>query len=347
MATQMPHQQTSPSSPTPSPSPRFTLAFRVVSDGLETSAACALDAARSHALSGGSSGFPLFASLPPELRLKIWEYLIAPRVVAVACLDAEAPPPDEEPEEPWAAFPDLEPVAPDPVPALLLVSRETRALALSRYEPAFAWKTPHVMLSSSSLPQNSSSSSSTPTTATWSRPSAWFNYNLDALYLLGQLEPCDSYGFNSPMAYFLDRQEARRVRRLAVAFAALKYGETAPQHVFGALWHCVDRFPRAAERLGGGRVLVAVTPRDEYTNALMGGLRPLVEGGYGEDERRDVAVARGSAEDEVNIVQKTWRDWYRGSIVTSSLANVQFELVREEDLPQRIAQSADATRGRS
>ncbi|KAI1780473.1 hypothetical protein F4818DRAFT_395824 [Hypoxylon cercidicola] len=334
MATYLPHQPSLPI-PAPSPGPRFRLAFRVVSDGLET--------ARAQTLNAGRAAFPLFAGLPPELRLKIWEYLVAPRVVAAACLDAEAPPPDEEPEEPWAAFPELESPAPDPVPVLLRVSRETRALALARYAPAFAWKTPHVMLSSLPQRQQGTSAGTTTTataTATWSRPSVWFNYGLDALYLLGQLEPCDSYGFNSPMAYFLDREEARRVRRLAVAFAALKYGEMAPQDIFGALFHCVDRFARAVDE--DGRVLVAVTPRDEYTNALMGGEQPLVRDGGG-----DEAESKVQKKDEVNIVQKTWRDWYRGSIVTSSLANVQFELVREEDLPQHIANSGKANQHQS
>ncbi|KAI1765841.1 hypothetical protein GGR53DRAFT_488498 [Hypoxylon sp. FL1150] len=328
--------------PPPPPGPRFRLAFRVVSDGLETAQAQAFNAARED--SSGVAEFPLFASLPPELRLKIWEYLIAPRIVAIACLDAEAPPPEEEPEEPWTSFPDLDgPVPPSQVPVLLLVNRETRALALSTYEPSFAWKTPHVLLSSSS-----------PAT-TWSRPSVWFAHALDAVYLLGQLEPCDSYGFNSPLGYFLDREEARRVRRLAVAFAALKYGEMAPQHIFGALFHCVDRFARAHALggEGGGRVLVAVTPRDEYTNALMGGEQPLVrgsdesEGAEIRDLNKDEVEIRSPDRDEVNIVQKTWRDWYRGSIVMSSLANVQFELVRESDLPQHIAKLGDATEGKS
>lgn len=267
---------------------------------------------------------------------------MAPRVVAVACLDAEAPPPEEEPEEPWTSFPELDQAPPAQVPVLLLVNHETRALALSRYEPSFAWKTPHVLLSST-LQQGS------PTTpgATWSRPSVWFSHALDAVYLLGQLEPCDSYGFNSPLSYFLDREEARRVRRLVIAFAALKYGEMAPQHIFGALFHCVDRFAHAL-RDNGGRVLVAVTPRDEYTNALMGGQQPLVGDG-GEAavmylNRDEVVEARRSLDgDEVNIVQKTWRDWYRGSIVKSSLANVQFELVRESDLPQHIAKLVENT----
>ncbi|KAI1381539.1 hypothetical protein F4677DRAFT_403324 [Hypoxylon crocopeplum] len=298
--------------------PRFRLAFRVVDDGLETAEAEDLNLAGSHAHGGA---FAFFPSLPPELRLKIWEYLIAPRIVAAACLDAEAPPPEEEPEEPWTSFPDLCAVEPEPTPVLLRISRETRTLALAHYEPAFAWKVPHVLLHG------------TASDSTRSPPRAWFNYGLDAVYLLGELEPCDSYGFNSPMAYFLGREEALRIKRLAVAFAALRYGEAGSQHIFGALFHVVDRFARV-----DGRVLVAVTPRDEMTHALMGGDGPLVRGeedGWGGRNERK--------KDEVNVVQKIWRDWYRGSIVTSSLANVQFELVREMDLPWHIEGPAAAT----
>lgn len=147
------------------------------------------------------------------------------------------------------------------------------------------------------------------------------------MYLLGELEPCDSYGFNSPMAYFLDREEALRVKRLAVAYGALRFGEAGPQHIFGALFHVVDRFARV-----GGKVLVAVVPRDEFTHQLMGGEDMLVRG----EEDGGEGARRGAGED-VNMVQKIWRDWYRGSIVTSSLANMQFELVRESDLPEHIA----------
>ncbi|KAI1210639.1 uncharacterized protein F4807DRAFT_466977 [Annulohypoxylon truncatum] len=342
-------------------SPRFSLKFRVVSDGLESAKAQALNRAGVHA-HGGS--FPLFPNLPPELRLKIWEYLIAPRIVAIACLDAEAPPPSEEPEEPWTSFPSLSQSPTDPppatIPVLLLINRETRSLALKHYEPAFSWKVPHVLLSSthsitpfqpftsppslsspspsssSRLPHSSSSSNPNPNPnsspgSTWSPPSAWFNFALDAVYLLGELEPCDSFGFNSPTAYFLSREEALRVRRLAVAFAALGYGESGPQHIFGALFHVVDRFAGvvSGDGGGGGKVLVAVAPRDELTHALVGGEGVLVRDGDGDGDGR-----RG---EEVNVVQKIWRDWYRGSIVTSSLANVQFELVREPDLPEHIA----------
>ncbi|KAI0381505.1 hypothetical protein F5Y04DRAFT_254695 [Hypomontagnella monticulosa] len=298
---------------TPPQRPRFRLEFRVLSDGLDTAKAQALTAAGAHAHRGQ---FPSFALLPPELRLKIWELLLAPRIVAIACLDSESPDSDEEPPEPWTSFPSLQAhPPPSATPVLLHVNRETRALALAHYAPAFSWKVPHVLLHGS-YPSSSS---------TWSQPRVWFNYAQDAVYLLGELEPCDSYGFNSPMAYFLDREEALRVRRLAVALGALRFGEAGSQHIFGALFHVVDRFAKV-----GGRVLVAVVPRDEFTHHLMGGEDMLVRGEGEEDERR-----RGA--DDVNMVQKIWRDWYRGSIVTSSLANVQFELVRESDLPEHIA----------
>ncbi|KAI1408170.1 hypothetical protein F5Y13DRAFT_205023 [Hypoxylon sp. FL1857] len=334
--------------------PRFRLEFRVVSDGLETAEAQALNVAGTHAHGGQ---FPLFAQLPAELRLKIWEYFLAPRIVAIACLDATAQPPlydDDEPEEPWTSFPELEAPAPPAVPVLLLVNRETRALALKHYAPAFSWKVPYVLLHADPPPPNFSSTcsvfpsaatSSSSYGSTWSGPRVWFDYARDAVYLLGELEPCDSYGFNSPMAYFLDREEALKVKRLAVAFAALRYGESGSQHIFGALFHVVDRFARLEEGEGEGRkrVLVAVAPRDELTHALMGGEGPLVredgDGDGGEVGGSGGVGRRGKRREgeEVNLVQKIWRDWYRGSIVTSSLANIQFELVRESDLPQRIA----------
>ncbi|KAI1095439.1 hypothetical protein F5B19DRAFT_441598 [Rostrohypoxylon terebratum] len=342
--------------------PRFSLKFRVVSDGLDSAKAQALNKAGAHAHGGV---FPLFPKLPPELRLKIWEYLIAPRIVAIACLDAEAPPPSEEPEEPWTTFPSLSsPTGPPPatIPVLLLVNRETRSLALKHYEPTFSWKVPHVLLSAttsftpyspsphsshsshfnshshSQFPSSSSSTTTNPPSgSSWSAPSVWFDFAHDAVYLLGELEPCDSFGFNSPTAYFLSREEALRVRRLAVAFAALGYGESGSQHIFGALFHVVDRFARVG---AGGKVLVAVAPRDELTHRLVGGETPLVRSEHGDEDGDGGSAVRKrgvGGEEEVNVVQKIWRDWYRGSIVTSSLANVQFELVRESELPEHIA----------
>ncbi|KAK7752332.1 hypothetical protein SLS62_005668 [Diatrype stigma] len=503
----------------------FWLEFRVFDDGLDAPAAQRM-AARSICGGGGggesgSSSFALFPQLPAELRLKIWEYLLAPRIVQVACFDSEQEPESEF--ESASASPCQEAEAEgkegegqgqggvstyfssfsssvaataarerrhvggsgggkgrrrerwqsqQQVPVLLHVNRETRTLALKHYELAFAWKVPHVLAVNSLVPgtyyypQNhfppsSSSSSSVSTTAnnttspslssppSTSSPSVpsqkqpqqpspkpsrraaagsearvYFSFARDMLYLRGELEPHDSFGFNSPMAYFVARGDAARVRRVAVAFRALGYGETGSQQIFGSLFHVVDRFgqgpppppaplPAAgagiagAQEVGyhghhhhhhhhprrdqdpdrdqgqqstnkyhknhgliGGRVLVAVDPADEHTHALMGGEGPLVpsspspsassflssatqsqglnnnnaigavtsktgrdagdEGGEVQREEREGAGQE--KEEEPNVVQKIWRDWYRGSIVTSSLAKMKFTLVREEDL---------------
>ena len=214
----------------------------------------------------------------------------------------------------------------------------------------------------------------------------YFSFARDMLYLCGELEPHDSFGFNSPMAYFVARGDAARVRRAALAFRSLRYGENGSQQIFGSLFHVVDRFgqgmPGGGGAGGGGigggaaqtktqtkqkrghgllgnRVLVAVTPADEHTHALMGGEAPLVPssppetstpapgrscgagqqkrgGGGRENEEGEDDVEEEEQEEEPNVVQKIWRDWYRGSLVTSSLADTRFTLVREEDLARYL-----------
>jgi hypothetical protein len=82
---------------------------------------------------------------------------------------------------------------------------------------------------------------------------------------------------------------------------------------------------------------------------MLGNQTPLVNSGGsgrggsdgdGLDSRYD-----GEAEEEgVNIVQRIWRDWYRGSIVTSPLAKIKFMLIRENDLEQHVKESSLARR---
>ncbi|KAI0860298.1 hypothetical protein F4860DRAFT_226038 [Xylaria cubensis] len=421
--------------------PTFWLEFRLLSDGLQTSTVHSMPLTAWH--ERNTPVFSLFSALPTELRLKVWEYLIAPRIVGIACLclDDGTSSVEVQREEIWGPHPAIKPA----VPVLLHINRETRALALRHYELSFEWKVPRVLAGAdmhppvpsrspilapppslpaampespaagSSQPTNDSSSLShissyhdlldpsppsstsgvggerrtgvveaagensttsngstttssigkgtsstifSPERRTSSPPRTWFNFALDAVYLLGELEPCDSFGFNSPMTYFIPSQTARRVRKAAVSFSALRYGGTGGQQIFGALFHVVDRFPPSPD---DGEVLVCVTERDEWTHAMMGYGTPLVD----ERERRrrllearinnsdnvDAAVGReigvGAVtarqlpddDDEAeggNVVQKIWRDWYRGAIVTSPLKNLRFSLIPESDLEHHV-----------
>ncbi|KAI8963357.1 hypothetical protein F5Y11DRAFT_319551 [Daldinia sp. FL1419] len=311
------------------PRPRFRLSFRIIHDGQDTIEAQALTRAGAHAHGGA---FPFFPRLPPELRHNIWDFLLAPRLIAVSCIDEENPRRDDEE---LRSFPDLQHPLPRTVPVLLLVNREARSIALRRYEPAFAWKIPYVFVSNSPSYGHGVGAAAA-SAAAWSPPSVWFDYARDALYLIGELEPCDTFGFNSPMTYFLRREDARRVRRLVIAFGALGYGEAGSQHIFGALFHVVDRFTGVE-----GKVFVSVVPRDEFTHTLIGGEGPLVRSqeearsGGGESSASASAVPRHELRDEGNVVQRVWTDWYNS---TAALASMHFKLVWERDLPDHIAQ---------
>ncbi|RYC64626.1 4-nitrophenylphosphatase/Acid phosphatase [Xylaria longipes] len=286
--------------------PTFWLEFRLLSDGLQTGAVHTLPLTVWH--ERNTRVFSLFSALPTELRLKVWEYLIAPRIVGIACLclEDDASSVETQREDLWGPHPAIRPA----VPVLLHINRETRALALKHYELSFEWKVPRVLAGADmhppvrlrspilaapsppaimpesttersqptndpSLPHISSyhdlldpsprpstsgvgggggerraaeaastaNGSTTRTSGgtsanpiifsperrTSSPPRTWFNFALDAVYLLGELEPCDSFGFNSPMTYFIPSQTARRVRKAAVSFGALRYGETFGQ----------------------------------------------------------------------------------------------------------------------
>ncbi|KAI1754768.1 hypothetical protein F4782DRAFT_461171 [Xylaria castorea] len=422
--------------------PTFWLEFRLLSDGLQTVAVHTLPLTVWH--ERNTPVFSFFSALPTELRLKVWEYLIAPRIVGIACLCLEdgASSVETQRDELWGPHPAIRPA----VPVLLHINRETRALALRHYELSFEWKVPRVLAGADMHPQvplrspvlaapplpavmpqpttggsrpandsylshissyhdlldpsppsstsgvgggrgerragaeaNSTTNGSTAAAATTttgggtstsstifsperrtsSPPRTWFNFALDAVYLLGELEPCDSFGFNSPMTYFIPSQTARRVRKAAVSFGALRYGETGGQQIFGALFHVVDRFPPSPEE--DGEVLICVTERDEWTHAMMGHDTGLVDeryrrhvnagrvnddvedgavdGGAGGGGGATAAAAAARPPDEVaegNVVQKIWRDWYRGAIVTSPLKNLRFSLIPENDLEHHV-----------
>lgn len=260
---------------------KFWLEFAVFHDGLDPPSATANAATTS----SSAPGFARFPDLPPELRLKIWGYLIQPRIVVVSCLERSGLLPVRRAE--LAARSQR-----SKIPVLLHVSRESRALALSAYELTFAWRISALL-------------SETPV----ERPArVWFNYGLDALYLTGELEAVDAHGFNSPMVYFLRREDTRRVRHVACPFRELRYPEQESEQIFGCLSHVVDRFG-AVER-----VLLTVGAGDE------------------------AALAAGPLLSTDNVIQKIWNGWVCGTTVTNStLANKQILMVGEDDLVEFLA----------
>ncbi|RYC63077.1 hypothetical protein CHU98_g3136 [Xylaria longipes] len=71
-----------------------------------------------------------------------------------------------------------------------------------------------------------------------------------------------------------------------------------------------------------------------HVNAGRGGDR--VDGAV--DREAGGASAARSPDDEAegNVIQKIWRDWYRGAIVTSPLKNLRFSLIPENDLEHHV-----------
>ncbi|KAI1266216.1 hypothetical protein F5Y18DRAFT_23847 [Xylariaceae sp. FL1019] len=346
----------------------FWLEFDLVSDGLETAAVQAMPLTIYHAAE--TPVFKYFSLLPTELRFKVWEYLIVPRIMGISCyiLESGQPSPKQQYAANWATLPP----SPPQVPILLQISRETRHLALQHYELSFEWKVPlvlsspdlrpslglhtptpgiHRAMSSLKTPTSSESSLPAPDPKHCSPPHTYFNFALDAVYLLGELEPCDSFGFNSPMSYFLSSRDTTRVRKVCIPFRALRYGATGSQQIFGTLFHVVDRFTTAAAT----SVLIGVNDNDEITHSYTGGIGRLVEDqsedggtvtvdgtetGFGGVVRAgDLRRRRREMERESNILQKIWRENYRGtltSITTSKLVDCKFELLREEGLEREV-----------
>ncbi|KAK4098195.1 hypothetical protein N658DRAFT_477439 [Parathielavia hyrcaniae] len=257
----------------------FWLEFQTVHDGMD-------DAGNRDAKT--TTAFTCFSALPAELRLKIWEHLIEPRIVLAACFDSRF---QDEKRAQLTQRPKKR-----PVPVLLHVNHEARTLALRHYELAFAWKIPHRLAGpeTSVLPASKEAR-------------VWFNFGLDALLLLGELEPYDEYGFNSPMVYFLRREDTRRVRHVACAFEELHLSLYESDQIFGSLFHIIDMFP-AADRL-----LITSTPQDAEVRHLV---LPTTD----------------------NVVQKLWSAFMNGTTcMTSSLVKRPILMIREADMPEFVS----------
>lgn len=269
-----------------SPNPKFWLEFRTFSTG-DTSKETEEDVS-----------FPQFALLPPELRIKIWGLAVRPRIVVGCCLHRADE--DEDGTALQARRDELERRSTEDyaVPALLHVNHEARTEGLRHYELTFGWRISKLL-------------SDTPTSAP---PSTYFNFDLDCLFLTGDLEAYDSYGFNSPMVYFMRREDTFRVKHVACSFKELGYPEQESDQIFGCLWHVVDRFPKAE------RLLLTISDGDE--ERLGWGGKKLL------DEEAE----------EVNVMQKIWSGWMSGTTVTSSrMADKQMLMVREDELMGFVA----------
>lgn len=172
--------------------------------------------------------FPLFTSLPFEIRQKIYADALIPRTILLTCNTSETGfsslPPINATTVDRRPSPFSNTLAPisinrtrrrpcfssPPPPPLLHVSREARSFARRHYVPSFGY---HISPLHTSTPLRLS-------------PRVFFDFDRDALLLAGELEPCDVHGFHGPMAYFLDKDECARVRRVACHADALR--PTAP-----------------------------------------------------------------------------------------------------------------------
>ncbi|RTE77296.1 hypothetical protein BHE90_008236 [Fusarium euwallaceae] len=264
-----------------SQNPRFWLEFRTFDDGLSSH-----PHAKAKKTSPSSlTAFPQFTQLPPELRLRIWSYLIQPRIVVVCCMQRD--------ERLGERVKELNSRSHGrSAPVLLHVNRESRYLALQHYELTFSWRISKLI-------------SDTPVSAP---ARVWFNFALDVVWLAGELEAYE-YGFNSPMVYFLRREDTRRVRHVACMLAELGYPRQESDQVFGCMWHVVDGFP-TIERL-------------------------LLTVGEGDDE----AVRGSKLMSPDNVMQKIWNGWLGGSTTETSsrMAHKQMMMIREEDLQSFVA----------
>lgn len=280
----------------------FWLEFHVCSDGFYDQQQ---EQQQPDHVAAAAAEFTCFPALPYELRLKIWECLLTPRIVIATCFDGA----DAGPKRAQLALRKRLP----PVPVLLHISHETRTLALKHYELAFSWRVPSMYAHPLSSPART-----------------WFNFHTDTLLLLGELEPYGSSNMNAPMVYFLNKADTRRVRHVACAFEELHLGEVESEQVFGCLFHVLDEF-RGAERL-------VITSTDEdlvrYQALRAGGNGSSVSLGRGMTGVLDSGFGQHE-----NVVQKIWWGWIHGtSVVTSHLRDKQILMVREDGLADFIAE---------
>ena len=265
------------------------------------------------------------------------------------------------------------------IPVLLHICAESRDLALQHYELTFSWKVPHRLRAGSpsyTQPPNThfSSSSSQPhlTSSNSTPPKVYFNYTLDTLFLLGELEPSDGHGFNAPMVYFLRREDTARVKHVACAFEELYLGLYDTDIVFGCLFHMVDRFPSARGILPSDVIATTSYQQQQQPTEDTDSEICITDNQVKEkttQPSRFLIITTTPTDTSVlpanqllslpttnNVIQKLWRAWAMGSgywpgtgggvepstssltAANSSLVDTQMVMVPEEDLAGFVAQ---------
>ena len=274
--------------------PQFRLEFRCFDDGILPPQS---DEESLTPPTTAPATFPAFQSLPLELRREIWSYLIQPRVIVVGCIKQDILYAEQMTELRGRENGSI-------IPVLLHVNREARNFALQHYELAFSWRiSPLLSRTPVSCPAR-----------------VYFNFDLDGLYLMGELETYDDDGVNNSMVYFLRREDTRRVKNIACAILDTGYPELSRDQVFGCLWHVVDTF-RGSERL-----LLGVNRSDgEYLAR--------------QEEKWDRIIGRdaGVAMGEDNEVQNIWNGWMGGMTVTGgTMADKKMIMVKETELAEAM-----------
>ena len=206
--------------------PKIWLEFRTYDDGHQ-------DEQQSKETTRHS--FPQFSQLPPELRLKIWSYLVQPRVVVACCLYN-----DDNLQRRRQNLDRLS--RGSNTPAILQINRESRSVGLNHYEPTFGTNETEL------APWRPDPNYLPP-----ARPATiWFNFELDTLWLNGEVNtndletPADwSYWYGLPLLRFLKPEDTARIRNVACAVSELGWPRDGTMQIMPRLWSIFRRFPLA------------------------------------------------------------------------------------------------------
>lgn len=201
------------------------LDFRTYDDGIASD-----DHTGSHG--GGNRTFHLFGRLPPELRIKIWSYLVRPRIITASYVHrSNSLPKSQGPKQHHPSVAQA--------PTLLRVCREARLFALQQYELVFGTIQP---IEGSLIPKSE-----------WpapSPPSVWFNFAIDTLWIRGDESGRVGQGSTRreylPILDFVSQHDLSRVKHLACAISEIGLPEDATCHALPRLMRLLTTCEAAA-----------------------------------------------------------------------------------------------------